>query len=238
MIPVMIAAPRRGRPTGLRVGWVRLFALLIGSLGLLAALFFSVWGSIVAVEVDILQGASVAEARAASRLGYPTRAALAGVHAELLALRTRDAAWADPTRHVRIDRDASTLALVEDQFVLRSVPVVIGQRLSLASVGAIGAWERPLPVSPGVRVVRGRVGRGIFYQPGIIEELERPWPDGAPIPGDLSGAVVLSDGTLVYSEGNSPWLVPDARVGTIALTDKDLFVLISAVEEGMSVYVW
>lgn len=223
--------------TGLRVP--QLLFKLVGGVGLLAGGLLNLVGNAAREEALQIEAGAHAEARAAAFHGYPTLAEQHRLDPQLAALKVRSAAWAESARHLRLDRAAGTLSLVEDQFVLRSVPVTVGAAVPLGELCAsCSSYQDQAPISAGTRRVVGRVGRGIFYQPGVIEELEAPWADGAPIPADLSGAVVLSDGVVIYSEGNSPWAEPAARAGTIAVSDRELFAIIAAMDEGMVVHVW
>ena len=212
---------------------------LVGAGGLLAGISLHQAGEAARAEATLVVAGAHAESRAVARSGRPTGVALDALTPELASLQARHAAWTDRRRHVEVDRAAGTLALVEDSFILRSGPATVGDRIAIAGgCDACSTFEVPAPLDPGVRSVSGRVGRGIFYQPGIIERLEAPWPDGEPIPPDLSGAAVLSDGTIVYSVGGTPWALPPARAGTIALPEREIFAMLSAMEEGMPVYVW
>ena len=156
-------------------------------------------------------------------------------------LQVQQGAYAETRRHLRLDSTAKMLILAEEQSVLREMPVEIGDAVHspLLANTLIGRWLPPSDAqwpAPGVHRLWGRVGRGIFLQKHTVELLEAPWADGNPIPVNLSGALVLEDGTALYSEYADP-VLPPVRSGAIRVAHKDLTAVLSLLEE-TPVYVW
>lgn len=141
-------------------------------------------------------------------------------------------------RHLRLDRKAGNLDLVEDGYLLRSAPVVMGPPVGVTTLPGVTI---ELPLVEGARSVAGHVGLKIFPQPEVITRLDEPegWPDYQGIAPELAYAIVLDDGTVIYSQrGVGPWVDPPVRPGTIAMNEREMAAIIGAIEQGMPVYVY
>lgn len=156
-------------------------------------------------------------------------------------LTVRAEAQAEVERHLRLDREAGKLWLAEDGFILRVCEAMFGTAIPSDMPGMrdwLPGQQRSWPAN-GAHRLYGRVGNGVFPQPDLIGRLDvEPWPDGGALPGNLVGVLVLSDGTLIYSERRPPLLSFDARPGTILLSEADMNALVGGLTEGMKVYVW
>jgi len=157
-------------------------------------------------------------------------------------------AAADTQRHLRLDLQERTLALIEDGFVVRMSSVQVGD--SLPADG-----ERPaIEIQHGLRLIDQRIRDGQFPMPAWAgwtgekpksprrtSRRKRRRPVPKPIDG-LYGArtLILDDGTVLYSTpGWGPWAAQDSvRPGGVEMSFTDMASIFGAVSTGCHIYVY
>jgi len=157
-------------------------------------------------------------------------------------------AAADTQRHLRVDLSDGVMMLVEDGYVVRRVPVEIGE--SLPADGDRKAVE----ITTGKRIIDQRIRDGQFDLPDWVSwKGQRPKPQKKrsrrkrrrPLPKAIDGlygarTMILDDGTVLYSTpGWGPWASPSSvRPGGLEMSFTDMASVFGAVSTGAHVYVY
>ena len=142
--------------------------------------------------------------------------------------------------HLRVDLTEGKLTLVQDSRVLREAKITVGEEAEVQSTDG-RRWFFPLPMGE-LEVTRVALGESFETPAWWYVETNSPDPgDGARTNAQIYGevAIILSDGTLIYSHPiEGPWVGEATRHGSMEASAEDLKAIIDTLSSGMAVYAY